>query len=213
MDNDKDTNIFNGITHNSNSICSYFYDQYGFIHTFLHVDFNVAMHQPEAGIQRAESDDDISLGRHGDNVFDRRVPQVQSRKYSVAPVSMRAVFVGARDVAVVFHPSSGRRVLVRVAHPDDGEAVAVHVNRVVGEGCSRAEVKQDQLYGAVVGQLEHVSALTSVATILRRARSAVIGVVLQRQRRTRSFRVRVTNCSGLLSFRRSFIVGLHLLAG
>ena len=211
MDEETDTITYNGITHNSNVVCNYCYDRHGSIHTFLHVDFNVAVHQPEAGIQRAESDDDVSLGRHCDNVLDRRVPQVQDRKYSVAPVRMRTVFVVAHDVAVVFHPSSRRHVLERVAHSDDGEAVAVHVDRMVGEGRARAEVEQDELYGAVVRQLEHVRAVTSVATILRRARSAVIDVVLQRQRKTLSLRVRVTNSSDILLFRRICIVGIPLM--
>ena len=103
----------------------------------------MAMHEPEARIQCAEPDDDVSLGRHVDHVLNRRVTQVQSRAYVIAPVRMRAVLIGASDVVIVVGPSACRGVEFRVADTNDGKAVPVHVDWVVGEEFPRAVVEQD----------------------------------------------------------------------
>ena len=139
----------------------------------------VAMHEPEARIQSTEPDDDISLDGHVHHIPHRRIAQVQHRTYTVAPVRVRAVLVRAHDVRIVARPLARRGVDFWIGDPDDGEAMTVHVDRVVGQELALAVVDQDELHGSVVRQFEHVGAVTAAGAVLLGAWPAVWDVVLE----------------------------------
>ena len=123
------------------------------------------MHEPEPGIVRPELDDCVATCRDNQHVTHGRVDQVQGRGSSVAPRRPRAQLAVADDVLIIAQVDPGCAVEGRVAHGQDREVVAVHVDRVMRKERrnGRIVVDEHQSDGFVVRQTENVRASTSAS--------------------------------------------------
>ena len=89
------------------------------------------MHEPEPWIVGTEPDDCVATCRDDQDVFHRRIDEVQCRGSSFAPRRLRAQQTVALDVLIIAQVTAGGGVVGRVAHGQDCEVVAVHVDRVL----------------------------------------------------------------------------------